>query len=962
LAWATAVVALLPPVLQYAAGTVDDWWDLAFVRSYVDRDALRFDEPMLGTQSIHPRFAWNSWLVLQALITRFSGVDSVDLQAQWMAPFVCCATVAANGLLAVTILGRERRWYVPVAMLAVPFWLYGTEALPYFTRLHQDKFLAGLILVPGLVSVSAEYVKTGGKQRLVLVALAAMAVASVHGLLCAIGMIGCGACLIAAMASPDKMGMAGHVRQPRRVVGVRALAVGAAASPALLYPVWQAWTLSGRLSGQGIGLESADNPVVRAHLWLDRLILPDSAAMIVNPAAVFGPIALLAGVGLIHALRNGHGRRAPLLAAVSLLPCALIFLPFVAGLLGRLTLPWMLYRVGWLVPVPLLLVYAVDAVDAKTAGKPFVRRATLVALAAVAFGLVVPIALDRARRGMLEHPEDRKRQPYGTTRELYRFIAAQPGDGPVLAPPGLASLMPALAGRPVVAMSERATLVFSEDEAMAYARLRDSAAFLSARSSIADRDRIASRYAADLAVFRRGYASRGGERELLESSSAEGFLLATAEEGAPSWPADTEAVRRQLSNAWQVVFSNRDFIVVAADRSRLSSAVSGPEKEPLSSRSATWLEPFELLPQSDGSKHAGEVVGSLVGFPGAVVNLEPAPFSLGFSDQPVWTTGPMLWDDGPSEVKVELGLEQPCRVRAIEVVPYLPTGRREVFEISAMGASIQAVARNHQSILLAVPTTDAQSVVVWIRSLVGFPFGLDDVRVIGDIDACAGGWTPRGEPLTPDERVPSIELSRIAWSYPGSIRGHQAIARRLARAGNRNDARAVLTLGLAQNPRVAAAWVDLGQMFEDDGEPEAAVDAYRAALSADSNNAWARGCMAWALVRRGDLVRAAVHAWRATRLDPNYADAYTILGSSLDRLGMRRVAINLLERAIQIDRRRNWAYLEMARILVDEGRDEDALRLLSEFLVRVPNDPGVRAWIQQHDGMAHVVPQHGPMG
>jgi Flp pilus assembly protein TadD len=322
----------------------------------------------------------------------------------------------------------------------------------------------------------------------------------------------------------------------------------------------------------------------------------------------------------------------------------------------------------------------------------------------------------------------------------------------------------------------------------------------------------------------------------------------------------------------------------------------------------------------------------------------------------------MLWDDGPSEVKVELGLEQPCRVRAIEVVPYLPTGRREVFEITALGASIQAVARSHQSIRLAVPTTDTRSVVVWIRSLVGFPFGRDDVRVMAHTDSCEEGWTPRGDPLTPDERVASIELSRIAWSYPGSVRGHQAIARRLARNGKRDDARAILTLGLARNPRVAAAWVDLGQMFEDDGDPEAALDAYRAALSVDSNNAWARGCMAWGLVRRGDPIRAAVHAWRATRLDPNYADAYTILASSLDRLGMRQVAITLLARAIQTDRRRNWAYLEMARILVEEGRDQEALSLLNEFLIRVPNDPGVRAWIQQHAGMAHVVPQHGSMG
>jgi predicted Zn-dependent protease len=73
------------------------------------------------------------------------------------------------------------------------------------------------------------------------------------------------------------------------------------------------------------------------------------------------------------------------------------------------------------------------------------------------------------------------------------------------------------------------------------------------------------------------------------------------------------------------------------------------------------------------------------------------------------------------------------------------------------------------------------------------------------------------------------------------------------------------------------------------------------------------------------------------------------------------VANSLLGRAIQIDRRRNWAYLEMARILVEEGRDQDALRLLNEFLLRVPNDPGVRAWIRQHGGVAQGLPPRGLM-
>jgi tetratricopeptide (TPR) repeat protein len=137
-------------------------------------------------------------------------------------------------------------------------------------------------------------------------------------------------------------------------------------------------------------------------------------------------------------------------------------------------------------------------------------------------------------------------------------------------------------------------------------------------------------------------------------------------------------------------------------------------------------------------------------------------------------------------------------------------------------------------------------------------------------------------------------------------------------------------------------WVELGLMRDDAGLPVAARMAYRRGVAADSNNPWARGCLAWAELRRGMLPAALYHGWLAVRLDARYADAYTILATAVERLGARASAMSLLERAMQLDPRRNWAYLELARMLDEDGRTQEAVSLLGVLLELVPDDDQVR--------------------
>jgi hypothetical protein len=87
------------------------------------------------------------------------------------------------------------------------------------------------------------------------------------------------------------------------------------------------------------------------------------------------------------------------LLATTILPCVLMFVPGIAALAGKLWVPWMLYRIGWMVPVAPLLAYGFVMLAQRS-------RSRLPALAFAAAVTVVSAttAADRLGRGMNEHP------------------------------------------------------------------------------------------------------------------------------------------------------------------------------------------------------------------------------------------------------------------------------------------------------------------------------------------------------------------------------------------------------------------------------------------------------------------------------------------------------------------------------------------------------------------------------
>ena len=117
-----------------------------------------------------------------------TGGDPVALQAGPLA--VCCCVMAVSGVacLATALFGK--RVELPLALLLVPVWLYGTEALPFFKRLYQDKFVAGLALAPATLALSWIYLRRPSSLAALLLFACALATACVHGLVYALTCLG----------------------------------------------------------------------------------------------------------------------------------------------------------------------------------------------------------------------------------------------------------------------------------------------------------------------------------------------------------------------------------------------------------------------------------------------------------------------------------------------------------------------------------------------------------------------------------------------------------------------------------------------------------------------------------------------------------------------------------------------------------------------------------------------------
>ena len=105
------------------------------------------------------------------------------------------------------------------------------------------------------------------------------------------------------------------------------------------------------------------------------------------------------------------------------------------------------------------------------------------------------------------------------------------------------------------------------------------------------------------------------------------------------------------------------------------------------------------------------------------------------------------------------------------------------------------------------------------------------------------------------------------------------------------------------------------------------------------------------LARGGDPRAAVPLLEQALRQAPNYADCYNTLGLTTSMMKEVTRARKLIEQAIAIDPQHSNAQVNLAGLYLNHKpkRPQAAKRLLSDVLERVPDHPGARYTLENHE-------------
>lgn len=456
-----AAAAAAVSALTYGAflftrgGSIDRWWYLAFVRSWLASGSISPVDPMLGEGTFLARFAGNTWLVLLAAWSRVAGVEP-SLLYERAAPLLLAPLAASAAAFATRAVLGSRRLAIAGVSIATLFWTSGSM-FPALTRLPEDKLIAAVVAMPvlwGLVVVTVEGGTGPGTapllaRRLAVVAAAAIALATTHPLVFGLSLVTIAPALLLGRL---------------RFAVVLALVLAATATlPVAL------GTAALEHVAEGESLGAADHPVGRIHIARDRVqVVGDDLQ--VSPRMLRRPLTAIAIVaGFALALR---GRRTRILLALpTALALAICFVPPLAAAVAKIVGPWMLYRFLWAIPFVPLLALVVDFAARWT------RIGLVLPLAAAAL-LAAPHLGDSIRRQSGPIRSALATPTSGALPGLAAALRELPSDSLVAAAPEISERVPGLSGRRVLAASDRATIVFARSRESAELRLRSRSALL----------------------------------------------------------------------------------------------------------------------------------------------------------------------------------------------------------------------------------------------------------------------------------------------------------------------------------------------------------------------------------------------------------------------------------------------------------------------------------------------------
>lgn len=197
----------------------------------------------------------------------------------------------------------------------------------------------------------------------------------------------------------------------------------------------------------------------------------------------------------------------------------------------------------------------------------------------------------------------------------------------------------------------------------------------------------------------------------------------------------------------------------------------------------------------------------------------------------------------------------------------------------------------------------------------------------------------QGFALAGQGRTPAAtELYRKALAAdPANGPAHlgQALLRRSS-GGKPEEVLADLREAVKSRPNAAEIQALLGRALQEQGDAKGAIEAFQAALQVREDGSWHYE-LGSAQMAAGDLAASVTHLTRATQLNPQLADAWSMLGQALMATKKPQEAEASLRRAMAIQPT-VVTQIRLATALNRMNRFRESLPILQQLASQNPND------------------------
>lgn len=339
----------------------DTWVYLAYVRAFERANRLAVYNPYTGDKVLpFSRVKIDGWLLIQAALSRVSGIDPIELALRYLTPILILLTLLAFYCLARLLFESRTSGLVAACVYALFFLVYLNPSINTFGgelvgRVIQDKFAARFIFLPVALALAFAFLKSKRKRYLLCFGFICWSVCVVHPVVLGV--------IAISMAGFAIVYLALNWRDKRAWIGIATLAMAGAS--VVILPSTLIFLLTGHsLSAFFAKTDINDTaPAVIKYMvflkpaWKHIYKLGNGLYMM-NPSLILNRAILASYVlGIPFLLwRLKRSLAAQLLFGTLIFTGAVVYIPQVATFVGNnLVLPGQLWRLAWPIPLAAML-------------------------------------------------------------------------------------------------------------------------------------------------------------------------------------------------------------------------------------------------------------------------------------------------------------------------------------------------------------------------------------------------------------------------------------------------------------------------------------------------------------------------------------------------------------------------------------------------------------------------------